>query len=60
MVPFGGVGEAQTVSLKVTEEPKLDGLGELVRTEVVGRIEPEVTTWDSEALEFVKLPSVLA
>ena len=35
-----GVPElAETVSEKVTEEPKLDGLGDEVRTEVVESVE---------------------
>ena len=38
-----GVPElAETVSEKVTEEPKLDGLGDEVRTEVV---QSALTTW---------------
>ena len=46
-----------TVSVKPTLWPAVDGLGELVRTEVVPSVE-ESTTWDSEPLEPVKFPSV--
>ena len=43
-MPAGVPETAETVSVKVTEEPKLDGLGELVRTEVVPSA---LTTWDT-------------
>ena len=41
-MPPGVPEVAETVSVKVTEEPKVDGLGELVRTEVVPSV---LTTW---------------
>ena len=47
-----------TVSVKVTELPWIEGLGEEVRLDDVVMV-VGLTTWDSEALEFVKLPSVL-
>ena len=41
-MPPGVPEEAETVSVKLTEVPKLDGLGEEVRTEVVPSA---LTTW---------------
>ena len=45
-MPPGVPVEAETVSVKVTDCPGVDGLGELVRTEVV---EMTLTTWPSGA-----------
>jgi hypothetical protein len=41
-MPVGDPEEADTVSVKVTAAPEVEGLGELVRAEVVDS-KPEVT-----------------
>ena len=41
-MPPGVPEDAETVSVKVTEEPKVEGLGDEVRTEVVPSV---LTTW---------------
>ena len=43
-MPPGVPEEAETVSVKVTEVPKTDGLGDEVKLDLVG-VEPEVTGW---------------
>ena len=43
-MPAGVPDEAETVSVKLTEEPKVDGLGVLVRLEVVPSA---LTTWET-------------
>ena len=58
-MPVGVPELAVTVAVKVTDWPKFDGLGDEVRMSRWS-VSEEPTTWDSEALEFVKLPSVLA
>ncbi len=55
-MPVGVPEEPETVSVKVTDWPKFDGLGDEVRCEVLPCVVAELTTWATTLeVEAVKL-----